>query len=210
MLAEKRLPAMSPAEPKPAPPVDGALLFVALLVLALGFQVHFALNAAARYVQFAPREQLPYLMPVFWIGFSLLMLPASRLAKRVGAIPLMAAAAAAGAVASLAAALSPGLKALLVAQFIAGGCWGAICVGAYTAVVAFGRRGREGALLGTLFAVLAVGTFARIGASASGLAAGPGFRPLAPWLPMVLWALAAALALAAGRSIMQQARPGGG
>jgi hypothetical protein len=147
---------------------------------------------------------------VFWIGFNLLMFPASRLVKRVGAIPLMAAAAAAGAVASLASVLAPGLQALLAAQFAAGGCWGAICVGAYTGAVSFGRRGREGALLGTLFAVFALATLARIGAVATGLAATPDFKALAPWIPLVCWALAAGVALLASatgaRSIIRSPR----
>jgi MFS family permease len=170
------------------------IFFATLLVMALGFQVHFALNSAPQYLRFVNPQDLPWLMPVFWIGFNLLMFVAARLVKEVGAIPLMAAAAAAGALASLASVLSPGLEALVAAQFIAGGCWGAICVGAYTATVSFGRRGREGLLLGTLFAMFAVATFARIGVAATGLAADAGFKALAPWLPLVFWALAAALA----------------
>jgi MFS family permease len=187
-----------------------AAFFAALLVMALGFQVHVALNSAPQYLRFAPPAELPWLLPVFWIGFNLLMFPASRLVKRIGAIPLMAAAAAAGAVASLASVLAPGLPALLAAQFVAGGCWGAICVGAYTGAVGFGRRGREGALLGTLFAVFAVATLARIGAVATGLAASPDFRALIPWIPLVFWALAAGLALLAAaigaRSIIRSPR----
>ncbi len=205
------------AQPSPAgeaePPFDidapgarrmVAVFFAALLVMTLGFQVHFALNAAPQYLRFARPDELPWLMPVFWVGFNLLMFPASKLVKRVGAIPLMAAAAAAGAVASLASVLATGLGATAAAQFAAGGCWGAVCVGAYTGAVAFGRRGREGALLGTLFAMFALATFARIGAVAGGWAQDPGFKAAAPWLPLVCWALAAALTVAAGRSIMRR------
>jgi len=51
-----------------------------------------------------------------------------------------------------------------------------------------------------------VATFARIGAAATGLAAAPGFKALAPWIPLVCWALAAALAAlamaTAGRSMI--------
>jgi MFS family permease len=204
VMAERRVAGAQPAPSGEAEPAfdigaPGAMrlvvtYFLALLVMALGFQVHFALNAAPQYLRFAPGSELPWLMPVFWIGFNLLMFPASWLVKRVGAIPLMAAAAAAGAVASLASVLAPGLHATMAAQFAAGGCWGAICVGAYTAAVGFGRRGREGALLGTLFAMFALATLARIGAGATGLAAGAEFKALAPWLPLLCWALAAALA----------------
>ena len=90
MLAERRLPAHPPAEAKPLPPVASPALFAALLLLALGFQVHFGLSSAQRYAQFAPREQLAYLMPVFWIGFNLLMFPAARVVKRLGVADAMA------------------------------------------------------------------------------------------------------------------------
>ena len=143
MLAEKRLPANPPAEPKPLPPVASPALFAALLLLALGFQVHFSLSSAPRYVQFAPREQLPYLMPVFWVGFNLLMFPAARVVKRLGVAEAMALAAALGALAMLLTVFAPGLAVLVAAQFLAGGCWGAASVAAYSAVVALGRTGRS-------------------------------------------------------------------
>src|SRR5258707_15740872 len=108
-------------------------LFAALFLLALGFQVQFGLSSAPRYLQLAPREQLPYLLPVFWVGFNLLMFPAARLVRRWGPADAMAFAAALGALAMLLAALAPGLGVLLAAQFLAGGCWGAACVAPHSA-----------------------------------------------------------------------------
>ncbi len=198
MLAEKRLPPNPPSEPKAAPPLASPALFIALLLLALGFQVHFSLSSAPRYVQFAPREQLPYLLPVFWIGFNLLMFPAARLVRRWGPADAMAFAAALGALAMLLAALAPGLGVLLVAQFLAGGCWGAACVAAYSAAVALGRTGREGRFLGTLFAVFALAVALRIALAGSGMAQSHVFSVLQPWLPQTLW-LCGALLLLAGR-----------
>lgn len=198
LLAEKRLPPNPPAEPKPTPPITSLRLFAALLLLALGFQVHFGLGLAPRYLQLAPREQLPYLMPVFWIGFNLLMFPAARMVKRLGPAAAMALAAAVGALATLCAAFAPTLTSLLAAEFLAGGCWGAATVAAYSAAVALGRVGREGRFLGTLFAVLAVAVAARITLTGSGLAQGNFFSALQPWLPQTLW-LCAALLLSVGR-----------
>ena len=198
MLAEKRLPPNPPSEPKPVPPLASPALFIALLLLALGFQVHFSLSSAPRYVQFAPREQLPYLLPVFWIGFNLLMFPAARLVRRWGPADAMAFAAALGALAMLLAALAPGLGVLLAAQFLAGGCWGAACVAAYSAAVALGRTGREGRFLGTLFAVFALAVAVRIALAGSGMAQSHVFSVLQPWLPQTLW-LCGALLLLAGR-----------
>ncbi len=198
MFAERRLPAPPTAEPRAPVPLLGGTLFAALLILALGFQVHVALNAAPRYAQFAARDKLPYLLPVFWIGFNLIMFPAARLVRRWGAADAMALAAALGALAALAAALAPGLTLLAVAEFIAGGSWGVAGVAAYSAAVALGRSGREGRYLGTLFAILALAVALRIAATGSGLTQTYAFSVLAPWLPQSLW-LCAALLLLAGR-----------
>ena len=202
MLAERRFPPNAPSEAPTARPsgstAGSAALFMALLLLALGFQVHFSLSSAQRYVQFAPREQLPYLMPVFWIGFNLLLFPAARVVKRLGVADAMALAAALGALAMLLTVFAPGLAVLVVAEFLAGGCWGAASVAAYSAAVALGRTGREGRFLGTLFAALAVAVAARIALAGSGLAQSHAFSVLQPWLPQTLW-LCGALLLLAGR-----------
>ena len=86
----------------------------------------------------------------------------------------------------------------VVQFFIAGGCWGAASVAAYSAVIGFGRTGREGRFLGTLFAVLAIAAFARIAAYASDMVVEPDIKALLPWLPVTAWLLSALLLLAAG------------
>ncbi|MGQ0654251.1 MAG: hypothetical protein ACT4P4_18630 [Betaproteobacteria bacterium] len=171
-------------------------VYAAVLLFAVGFQVHFSLNSAPQYLRVADKSELPWLLPVFWIGFNLLMFPASLLVKRIGAAPMLALAAIVGSLAAVVSALEISKGVLLTAHFVAGGCWGAASVAAYTAATGFGRTGREGRFLGTLFAVLALAAFARIGAVASGLAADPAFRNVLPWLPALTWALAAALVLA--------------
>jgi MFS family permease len=192
------------ADPRPAgeaePPFDlGSpegrrllgVFFASLAVMAIGFQVHFSLNSAPQYLRYAEKADLQYLMPVFWIGFNLVMFPASALVKRAGPFAVMAGGAAAGGLATLCAALAPGIQVLVAAQFIAGGCWGAISVGMYSAAVAFGRTRRQGAVLGAMFAVLALAAFVRIGAYASDLAVEPAVKDLLPWIPLAGWLLAA-------------------
>ena len=197
VLAERRMVA-GPPEPKPVPPLRSPFYFAAVLILALGFQVHFALNAASRYLQFAPREQLAWLMPVFWIGFALSMAIAGRLVRRWGAADALVLAAALGALAMLAAPLAPALGALIAAELVAGASWGVANVAGYSAAVAFGRTGREGRFLGSLFAVLAVALATRIALAGSGVAQAYPFSVFQPWLPQTLW-LCAALVLLAGR-----------
>ena len=121
VIAERRSGPVPPAEkPEPQPARSAALFYAALFLLALGFQLHFALNSAPQYLRFAAPTELGWLMPVFWIGFNLGMLPASRGVKRFGALPLMALAAACGALATLACGFAPAKGPLLGAQFLAG------------------------------------------------------------------------------------------
>jgi len=169
------------------------LFFAALLLLALGFQVHFSLNSAPQYLRFAAASGLPWLMPVFWIGFNVLMFPAAAVARRFGNARTMVLAGAVGALAALAAMLATNLPFLVAAHFLAGGAWGAASVAAYSAAIAFGRTGREGRFLGTLFAMLAIAAFVRIGAVASVAIGEPALRALLPWLPQSAWLLAALL-----------------
>jgi hypothetical protein len=222
VVVERRIAAAQPSPPgESEPPYDleapGArasliLFFATLLALAVGFQVHTAMNAAAGYLRFAPAADLPWLLPVFWIGFNLLMFPLSRLVRRTGGPAMLAIGAATGAVALAASARAASLNEMLAIQFLAGASWGAVCVAAFTMAALFGRRSREGLLMGGLFATLAAATFARIGASASGLAATADFKLAAPWLPLLAWSLAAVLAVllisaasrAAGRSSIAQ------
>ncbi len=170
--------------------------FAALAVMAVGFQAHFSLNSAPQYLKFAAGAQLQYLMPVFWIGFNVLMFPAAGFVKRHGPFAVMTVAAAAGAIATLGSVLAPTLEILVAAQFLAGGCWGAMSTAIFSAAIAFGRARREGALLGGMFAVLALAALMRIGAAASGLVAEPAVKAMLPWVPQIGW-LAAALLLAA-------------
>jgi MFS family permease len=195
VFAERRMGGEKTPEKTREEPVGqrAVLVFAALLFLALGFQIHFALNSASQYQRFAPADELPWLMPVFWIGFSLVMWPGAKLVDRLGTAPAMALAAAVGALAALGAAHAPGKGTLIAAQLLAGGAWGAASVAAYSAAIGFGRSGREGRFLGTLFAVLAIAAFARIGAVASGFALDPSIRALLPWLPQTAWLLAALL-----------------
>ncbi|HWI36703.1 MAG TPA: MFS transporter [Burkholderiales bacterium] len=198
VLAERRVTPSAAPEPKPPPPLRTHFYFAGMLILALGFQVHFALTSAARYLRFAPREQLSHLLPVFWIGFAAAMIFSGRLVKRWGMADAMVLAAALGALAMLGAVLAPGLRLLIVAELVAGASWGLASVAAYSAAVAFGRTGREGRFLGSLFAVLALAVAVRIALAGSGAAQSYAFSVLQPWLAETLW-LCAALLLLAGR-----------
>jgi MFS family permease len=172
--------------------VPGSWLFAAgCLLLALGFQIHFSLNSAGQYLRLASAERLPYLMPVFWIGFNLAMFPGAALAKRHGTLAVIAAAALVGAAAALAGTLAGNLDLLLAAQLVAGGAWGCMLMACFSAALEFGRTGREGLALGILFATLAGATLARIAAAMAELSRRPGFSDAVAWAPFVFWVAAA-------------------
>lgn len=183
----------APAVKKPLQPVF--LFFTAVLLVGVGFQIHFSLNAAALYLRVAKPDQLQYLMPVFWIGFNVLMLPASAATRRYGGVAVASAGAIAAAVASLAALGARDLNTLIALQFVAGGGWGCVLMSVVSAAIAVGHTGREGRLTGGLFSLLALAAFARIALVAAGLNKEPGYAELFAWLPVVAWGLGGAILL---------------
>lgn len=175
------------------PPVAPFLFAVALM--GIGFQIHFSLNSAPQYLRFAKPADLEYLMPVFWIGFNLLMLPASWLTKRYGGALVMGIAGWLGAIAAYAASTATDLNLLVVAQFIAGGAWGTVMMSAFAAALVIGRTGREGLVTGGMFSLLALAAFSRIAIVASQFNKDAQFAPLLTWLPAALWVAAGLLLL---------------
>lgn len=168
--------------------------FLLVVVLAgLGFQVHFSLNSAPQYLRFAKPADLEYLMPVFWIGFNLCVLPLTLAIRRYGEFRVLAAGAAAGAVAAVFATLSGSLGILVAAQLAAGAAWGAVMFGAFGAALALGHTGREGFASGGMFSMFAFAAVVRIAVVALALNQDAEFRALLTYAPAVIWALAAVL-----------------
>ena len=172
-------------------PIPAFLLVAALA--GLGFQVHFSLNSAPQYLRFAKPADLEYLMPVFWIGFNLCVLPLTLAIRRYGEFRVLAAGAAAGAAAAVFATLSGSLGALVAAQFAAGAAWGAVMFGAFGAALALGHTGREGYASGGMFSMFALAAATRIAVVAFALNQDAEFRALLTYAPAVIWAVAAVL-----------------
>lgn len=198
-----------PAEPAPGgSPLRGrpvAMFLVAVALLGLGFQVHFALNSAPAYLRFAKPGDLANLMPVFWVGFNLLILPATLLTRRIGGLAAMALGAAVGGLAAAAAATAGSLPVLLAAQFAAGAGWGCVMMSALAAALALGRTGREGFVSGALWSLLAAAAFLRIALVIAQVPQKASWQPVVAALPGALW-LAAGLCLAGAAASAR--RPG--
>jgi MFS family permease len=202
MITAERCLAASP-HPAPIAPVRAfgtmtkpAIVFVlGMVTLALGYQMHFALDSAPLFLRFTKADQLQWLMPVFWIGFNISMFPASLVTRKFGGYAVMGVSALIGAIAIIAAHLAQELGQMVVAQFAAGAAWGAILMSAFTAAFAIGENGGEGRMTGLLFSALALATFTRILTVATGFNTDPSLKAALEWTPTVFWTLAGAALL---------------
>jgi MFS transporter len=204
----------APASSEPVAPPKALsqvpMIFIAsMVILSLGYQLHFSLNSSSFFLRFTTADQLPWLMPVFWIGFNIAMFPASIAVKHRGGLIVMGAAGLFGAIAVIAAELAGDLNMLIAAQFVAGAAWGCMLMSAISAALAIGETGAEGKVIGLVFSALALATFARMAAVAGGLQKLPEYAPLLHWAPVACWAVAGAglLAIAASRAQRSMTRP---
>jgi Major Facilitator Superfamily len=198
--AERSLAKDAPAKTEPPQTVDRAvpapiiIFALATAIFALGFQLHFFFNSAPLFKQFS--ADISTLMPVFWIGFSVGMFPASLIAKRWGGLPVMGLAGLVGAIAIVVMEFSSALEIVIAAQLVAGAAWGSIMMSAFAAATALGYTGAEGKTTGVLFSALALATFARMATTASGALNDASLKPLLHWAPIACWAVAGAVLMA--------------
>jgi Major Facilitator Superfamily len=187
---------------KPVPLRGVSMLFiVAMVILALGYQLHFSVNSEFFYLRIAKSADLQWLMPVFWIGFNIAMFPASVIVRHRGALIVMGAAGLLGAAAIAATEITGALNVMIVAQFVAGAAWGCMMMSAISAALWIGATGAEGKVTGLVFSALALATFARMSAVAGGLQKLPDYAPLVHWAPVACWLVAGTglLVIAAAR-----------
>lgn len=172
-----------------------ALIFIAaMLVLALGYQLHFSVNSSQLFLRFAKQPDLQWLMPVYWIGFNIAMFPASFITRRLGGLLVIGCAGLLGAGAVFGMENAAGLNTMIAMQFLAGAAWGCILMSAVAAAIAV-SGGAEGKVLGLMFSALALATFARIAAVSGGLTKNAAYEALLQWTPILCWALAGAALL---------------
>jgi len=208
MTAERKL-AEAPHPPPAKSPVRSfgtmtrpAIVFaLAMITLALGYQMHFAIDSAPLFLRFTKADHLQWLMPVFWIGFNISMFPAGLITNRLGGYRVMGGAALIGALGIVVTHLAQGLEQMVVAQFAAGAAWGAILMSAFTVAFAIGENGGEGRMAGILFSALAIATLARMATIATGFNTDASFKAVLQWTPTICWTVAgiALLYLAAAR-----------
>ena len=197
-LSQRRAATGLEAAPPPASRTgrDGVapilVFLLAALLAAAAAQVHANIVAAPLYLRHAPASMLPVLLPVFWAGFNLALMPASLAVKRLGALPVMAGGVAVAAACSAGAWNAGSLESLVPLQGLAGAAWGVSLMSGFSAAVFFGQVGREGFMGGALNSALAAAAFSRI-AVVTFVAPAPVVAAQWGWVPGLLFALSAAL-----------------
>jgi len=206
---ERALAKQAPTENEPLKTIDRSvpapiLVFgLAIVIFAFGFQLHFFFNSGPLFKKFT--SDIGTLMPVFWVGFSVGMFPASLITKRWGGLPVMGLAGFIGAIAIAAMEFSGTFEVVVAAQLIAGAAWGCVLMSAFSAAAALGYTGAEGKTTGVLFSALALATFTRMATTASGALSEPSLAPLLHWVPVACWAVAGAALTALSVSHMWRA-----
>jgi hypothetical protein len=208
VVCERRLPLAAPSA-RPVPKLElGALFWCALLALALGIQIHTALNSPGLYVRQAVVVGLEWLLPWFWVGFGLMLAVLGFALPPLRHDRLMYVALPVAIVAVAAAPLVPSLWLLVLAQIAAGSAWGALFFAGTSMAALAGHFGREGRLLGNFFALLAMAAALRIGVVLAELV--PHWLPRERLLaapPLLLAVAAVLLALAARNWPSQWPKP---
>ena len=197
-LAKQKPSGIAPAPTKPSAPVSTTrvVFAITMVVLALGYQIHFALNTEPLFKRFATDPiDIAHLMPLFWVGFNVAMFPATLLVKRWGGFAVMGVFGVIGALSVIAAEAAGALNLLIVAQIAAGASWGCILMAAFMAAFNTGEGGSQGKMVGVLFSALAFATFLRMGAIAAGLNKDAAWTPLLTWAPVICWTIAGAALL---------------
>ncbi|CAN5914075.1 MFS transporter [soil metagenome] len=202
LLARVAAASASAAQPAPQPATRMSstealptLEFAALaaILAAVAFQLHVFLNSSTLYQRFAAAADVPFLMPVFWVGFNLFLLPATLLVKRSGGVRVMAVAATIAGIAALLAQHATQLQLLVNLQFLTGGMWACVLMGATSAALALGQGGREGRFSGALSSLLALAALGRLAIVASGAGQDRTWAEFRAWAPGSMWLLAGVL-----------------
>lgn len=187
-----------PAKPIPAQPLANTMadwrlllgLMAAALLLALGFQIHSSINSGPQYLRFVQPGELVFLMPIFWIGYNLLMFPGSKLSERHNPLRIMVFAIFIGIAALWLAASNFGLVPLIIAQLLSGGIWGVLSIAGTSASLQIGGKNHGGLVLGAWSSMLALGALAQVLIVMENLPKQVDFSRWLNTLPMIFWAFA--------------------
>ncbi len=184
-------------------------LLLAVALFASGVQLHVAVNSAKYFTAAHPGASLEWLMPLFWVGFSVAMFPASQwlkhgadadnlLAQIAYATQTMLLAGLVGSLTLFVCVFTTSLGTLIALQILAGAAWATVMLALFSAVSAMGKAcapSETGLWLGAALALMALATAGRI-ALVLMLSSNPSlasFKLELPWMTALGWTLAAVL-----------------
>jgi len=202
-LAQAPSVAKEPAKPAKSLGQVPMFFIASMVILSLGYQLHFSINSTPFFLRFAKPEELQWLMPVFWIGFNLAVLPATVLPRTFGGFVVAACATLVGVAALFGCANATTVEMLVAAQLAAGIAWAIALNGIFSAALDMGRPGHEGLITGVLFSTLAMAALARVLVTYSGAEAVAESAPLPPYA----WGLSGVILIALA---LRYSRPAAG
>jgi hypothetical protein len=199
VVAERRLvPAAVPSAAPSAPGIPVSSLLLAVFLAASAVQIAAFINAAPRYLRDVDPLWLPWLLPVFWIGFSLALYWRKGFGARADTLRVFAIGCLAGGVGFASTAIA-GLGAAILGFGIAGLGWGLTLGSAFALAAERGAPDRVATFMGILFALLAGAAFFRIGLVLTGWPREAEWAPYLVVAPPLVAALAAVPILTAMR-----------
>jgi len=167
-------------------------LAAAAFLTAMGMQLLTSFGAAGAPAGSVARE---FWVPLFWIGFSLGLIPAARVGASDRGLRWSGAALALGALAVAAQRLGAAPPLLIGLQLVAGAAWAIVLTGLIAAALARGRANGPGSSLGVILSAISLAAMTRLLIVALGLRA----QLDVGWATAAAWALAAAGLLLIGR-----------
>ncbi|WP_373508541.1 MFS transporter [Thiocapsa sp.] len=199
VVAERRLvPAVVPGAAPSVHRVAVSSLLLAVFLAASAVQIAAFINAAPRYLRDVDPLWLPWLLPVFWIGFSLALYWRKGFGARADTLRVFVIGCFAGAV-GFASTTIAGLGPAILGFGIAGLGWGLTLGSAFALAAERGAPNRVATFMGILFAVLAGAAFLRIGFSLTGWPQQTEWAPYLVVAPPLAAVLAAVTILTAMR-----------
>ena len=190
VVAERRgIPDTTAAPEAPTPALSAWAFLPALWLAAGAMQIAVFLQAAPRYLRDVGQDALPWLLPIFWVGFSLVAFFDGSFSARWGAARVFALGCLMGGFGIWLTGLT-GFEAAISGYALAGLGWAAALKSIFGLAAESGRPERVGSYTGLVFAVLAGAAFMRIGINLTGW---PGLPERAPLLTLVSlggWVLA--------------------
>ncbi|MET0052914.1 MAG: MFS transporter [Candidatus Thiodiazotropha sp.] len=201
--AERKVPTVTEAlanSQRPKVSSSSVKLIFAALFLGLGFQVYAFFNTKPQFLLYVSEQELAIYLPLFWVGFNMLVFPAAALVSRFGAMNTLTIAAITSILGGIITAVSASLPVLIAGQIITGAGWGLVFSAGISGALRLGSTGREGLLLGLWFSMLSLAAVVRVGMLLLGVKTLPGFDGLIGVLPVVSWIVAVLFLVSIGMS----------